>query len=33
VLWWAVPALIALAVVLHQRNTSNSLRPSRGNHV
>jgi hypothetical protein len=33
VLWWAVPALIAVAVVLHQRVLSNAVRNSRGNHV
>jgi hypothetical protein len=33
VLWWAVPALIAVAVVLHQRAWSNAARNSRGNHV
>lgn len=33
VLWWAVPALIALAAVLHQRGAANGIRSSRGNHV
>lgn len=33
VLWWAVPALIALAAVLHQRGAANGIRSSRGDHV
>lgn len=33
VLWWAVPALIALAAVLHQRGATNGIRTSRGDHV
>lgn len=33
VLWWAVPALIAVAAVLHQRTMSNGVRGTRGNHV
>jgi hypothetical protein len=33
VLWWAVPALIALAAVLHQRAATNAIRSSRGDHV
>ena len=33
VLWWAVPALIALAAVLHQRGADNGIRTSRGDHV
>ena len=33
VLWWAVPALVALAAVLHQRGASNGIRNSRGDHV
>jgi hypothetical protein len=33
VLWWAVPALIALAAVLHQRGATNGIRSSRGDHV
>jgi hypothetical protein len=33
VLWWAVPALIAVAIVLHQRAWSNATRNSRGTHV
>ena len=32
VLWWAVPALIALGVVLHQRG-SHGIRSTRGTHV
>jgi hypothetical protein len=35
VLWWTIPALIAVAVVLHQRATSTgaNIRSTRGNHV
>jgi hypothetical protein len=33
VLWWAVPALIALAAVLHQRGATNGIHRSRGRHV
>lgn len=33
VMWWAVPALVAVAAVLHQRSMSNSIGRSRGNHV
>lgn len=33
VLWWAVPGLIALTVILYQRAGVNAVRSSRGNHV
>ena len=33
VLWWAVPALIAVATVLHQRVTNNAFRSVRGKNV
>jgi anti-sigma factor RsiW len=33
VLWWAVPGLIALAVVLYQRAGGAAVRSSRGDHV
>jgi hypothetical protein len=33
VLWWGVPALVALAVVLHQRAAGNAVRGTRGKHV
>jgi len=33
VLWWAVPALIAVAAVLHQKTMNNAFRGTRGKNV
>jgi len=33
VLWWTVPALVAVAAVIYQRGVSSDAHRSRGNHV